>query len=120
VPDARDDIDRAVAELAERLPAPLYPLARLAYDYRWSWAPGGVALFRDLDPALWERSANPRATIDPRGPPARGAARGAGNASPASSDTAAPHHRDIAPARDRVYRNIQPISRSSVRARLVE
>jgi hypothetical protein len=30
------DLDAAIADLAERLPGPLRPLARVAYDYRWS------------------------------------------------------------------------------------
>ena len=29
-----------------RLPEPLFPLARIAYNYRWSWTPGGRDLFR--------------------------------------------------------------------------
>ena len=49
------DIDRAVEQLAQQLPSPLRPLARVAYDYRWSWAPDGAATFRRIDPARWER-----------------------------------------------------------------
>ena len=30
------------------LPEPLRPLARVAYDYGWCWAPDGAALFRDI------------------------------------------------------------------------
>jgi glycogen phosphorylase len=48
--DGSSDIARAVAELAERLPAPLAPLARLAYNYRWSWLPGAAKLFESVDP----------------------------------------------------------------------
>jgi len=33
---------------------PLLPLESLAWNYWWSWAPDGPALFRDLDPELWE------------------------------------------------------------------
>jgi starch phosphorylase len=63
--DGRRDVERAVAELAERLPGILQPLARLAFNYRWSWMRGGPALFRDIDPLRWERSqANPRAMIE--------------------------------------------------------
>jgi starch phosphorylase len=59
------DLERAVADLAERLPPPLAPLARLAYDYRWSWTAGGAAVFRDVDPMLWCRSdCNPRHLIE--------------------------------------------------------
>ena len=54
------DIDRAVDALAQRLPAALRPLARVAYDYRWSWSADGAAVFRDIDPARWARcGANP-------------------------------------------------------------
>jgi starch phosphorylase len=49
------DIDAAVAALASRLPEPLAPLARVAYDYGWSWAPDGAATLRDVDPERWER-----------------------------------------------------------------
>lgn len=54
------DIQRAVQALAQWLPAPLQPLAGVAYDYRWSWAADGAAVFRDIDPARWDRCrANP-------------------------------------------------------------
>ena len=39
--DGSSDMARAVDRLARRLPEPLYPLARIAYNYRWSWTPGG-------------------------------------------------------------------------------
>ena len=65
VSDGRRDVERAVAELAERLPRALRPLAALAYDYRWTWVPDEAAAFRDVDPSLWERThGNPRATIE--------------------------------------------------------
>ena len=47
--DGRDDVKRAAAELAERLPDPLGALARLAYNYRWSWLPGAPEVFREID-----------------------------------------------------------------------
>ena len=47
--DGREDIQAAAAELAERLPDPLAPLARLAYNYRWSWLPGAPELFASID-----------------------------------------------------------------------
>jgi len=63
--DGGRDIERAVGELGERLPAPLWPLARLAYNYRWSWLPGGADLFRDIDASHWRHSDyNPRAVIE--------------------------------------------------------
>ncbi len=40
---------RAAADLAERLPDVLGPLARLAFNYRWSWLPGGSELFNAVD-----------------------------------------------------------------------
>ena len=36
-----DDLLRAAETLASRVPEPLGPLARLAYNYRWSWSPDG-------------------------------------------------------------------------------
>jgi starch phosphorylase len=52
--DGALDIERAASELAGRLPESLAPLARLAYNYRWSWLAGGHELFRGIDPARWE------------------------------------------------------------------
>ena len=49
----REDLDRAANALASRLPWPLAPLARVAYNYRWAWAPDGPAVFRELDPRRW-------------------------------------------------------------------
>ena len=49
-----DDVSRAVALLAARLPATLRPLARVAYNYRWSWAERGPELFQRIDPYRWE------------------------------------------------------------------
>jgi starch phosphorylase len=48
--DGRQDIKSAAGDLAERLPPALAPLARLAYNYRWSWLKDGPELFRSLDP----------------------------------------------------------------------
>jgi starch phosphorylase len=50
VNDGSADVARAAGELAERLPGALAPLARLAYNYRWSWLPGGPELFASIDP----------------------------------------------------------------------
>ena len=47
--DGREDIRRAAEDLAERLPDALAPLARIAYNYRWSWLPGGPELFQAVD-----------------------------------------------------------------------
>ena len=54
--DGGEDIDRAAADLAARLPRELEPLARLAYNYLWSWWPGGDDIFRMIDPARWSAS----------------------------------------------------------------
>jgi len=55
------DVDRAVAELAASLPEPLRPLARIAYNYRWSWSDVGAATFERIDPERWIRTGcNPR------------------------------------------------------------
>ncbi len=59
------DVERAISELSERLPAPITKLARIAYDYGWTWVPGGADLFRDMDAALWRRcGCNPRWIIE--------------------------------------------------------
>ena len=42
------------ADLAGRLPEALAPLARIAYNYRWRWYPGGKEVFRSIDPDRWE------------------------------------------------------------------
>ena len=49
----RRDIDRAIAGLAARLPAELEVLARVAYDYAWSWDPDGPDVFAAVDPERW-------------------------------------------------------------------
>jgi glycogen phosphorylase len=50
------DLGERIAELADRLPSGLRPLAEVAYDYRWSWARDGNALFRDINPHRWQLS----------------------------------------------------------------
>ncbi|MBK8467021.1 MAG: alpha-glucan family phosphorylase [Chloracidobacterium sp.] len=40
-------------ELRRELPEQLKPLAEISSNFFWSWQPEGIALFRDLDPALW-------------------------------------------------------------------
>ncbi|MEP6954264.1 MAG: alpha-glucan family phosphorylase [Solirubrobacteraceae bacterium] len=47
------DLSRAASDLAARIPEPLAGLARLAYNYRWSWLPGGTSVFRSIDPPRW-------------------------------------------------------------------
>jgi starch phosphorylase len=49
----RRDIDRAIAGLAARVPGELEVLARVAYDYSWSWDPDGPDVFAAVDPDRW-------------------------------------------------------------------
>ena len=44
----------SAADLAGRLPEALAPLARIAYNYRWCWYPGGKDVFRCIDEGRWE------------------------------------------------------------------
>src|SRR3954453_14696884 len=48
------DLERAAAGLASRLPEPLAIFARIAHNYRWSWADQGAALFAAIDPHRWD------------------------------------------------------------------
>ena len=43
------DLQRAADALAARLPDELGPFARIAYNYAWSWLPGGHGLFAAID-----------------------------------------------------------------------
>ncbi len=52
------DLAAASAALRSCLPEPLGPLADLAYNYRWSWTPGGPELFASVDPRRWAACAN--------------------------------------------------------------
>ena len=47
------ELERRVKALAERLPPPLGVFARLAFNYRWSWALDGRDLFRAIDSHRW-------------------------------------------------------------------
>ena len=50
LPDAGSrDLAAAAAALRSRLPEPLAALAAIAYNYRWSWTPGGPELFASID-----------------------------------------------------------------------
>ena len=55
--DGTLDIARAASNLAARLPEAIQPLARVAYNYSWSWTEDGRALLHDLDPHRWELTA---------------------------------------------------------------
>jgi len=50
-----NDIALATAALAARIPGPLAPLARIAYNYGWSWVGDGEgdAIFAAIDPDRW-------------------------------------------------------------------
>jgi starch phosphorylase len=50
------DLAERVADLADHLPDGLKPLAPVAYNYRWSWLPGGEDVFREVNPHRWELS----------------------------------------------------------------
>ena len=47
--DGSRDVQRAIDRLARRLPEPLEDLAWIAYNYLWTWVPGGKELFRRID-----------------------------------------------------------------------
>ncbi|MGO9977174.1 MAG: alpha-glucan family phosphorylase [Solirubrobacteraceae bacterium] len=48
------EVQAAAADLAARIPEPLAPLARIAYNYVWSWLGGGHELFRSVDADRFE------------------------------------------------------------------
>ena len=52
-PPGAEDLRRAADQLSARLPYGLAPLARLAYNYRWSWLAGGPELFAAIEPHRW-------------------------------------------------------------------
>jgi len=54
--DGGADVRAAVAALEPRLPLLLRPLARLACNYWWSWAPGAEEFLTSFDPVRWERA----------------------------------------------------------------
>jgi starch phosphorylase len=65
----RADLEHAAEELAERLPAALAPLARLAYNYRWSWMPGAPEAFAAIDRERFELcQLNPVRLLDEASP----------------------------------------------------
>ena len=47
------DSDAAIGELATRLPVALRPLARVAYNYAWSWDPDGAGVFESVSASRW-------------------------------------------------------------------
>lgn len=53
--DGSDDIAAAAEALAARLPAAIRPLAAIAMNYWWSWAPDGAEVFSEIDVDRWLR-----------------------------------------------------------------
>src|SRR5205085_1219663 len=51
------DLAAAAAALRSRLPEPLAALAGIAYNYRWSWTPGGPELLASIDPDRFQACA---------------------------------------------------------------
>jgi len=49
-----EDLRFAADQLAARLPSALAPLARIAFNYRWSWTERGADLFAAVDLHRWE------------------------------------------------------------------
>jgi starch phosphorylase len=50
------------------LPLPLRPLAKISWNYWWSWSADGSSIFRDLDPDVWEECEhNPRQLLGSTG-----------------------------------------------------
>jgi starch phosphorylase len=48
------DLRQAADQLSARLPSLLAPLARVAYNYAWSWTPDGNEVFETIDPHRWQ------------------------------------------------------------------
>jgi starch phosphorylase len=56
-----EEVESQAAQRGRILPVSLQALERLAWNYWWSWAADGAALFRDLDPTVWDECEhNPR------------------------------------------------------------
>jgi starch phosphorylase len=55
---------RSVFLIDRHLPKRLEALGPISMNYAWSWLPGGVEIFRDLDPTLWDEcEQNPRSLL---------------------------------------------------------
>ena len=60
-----DQTFRSDFTLRRSLPAELRSLDAISLNFAWSWLPGGVDVFRDLDPRLWlECEQSPRLLLD--------------------------------------------------------
>ncbi len=57
----KTSVFRTDFEISRELPADLQALEPISANFYWSWQPEGTALFRELDPTLWDRcEQNPR------------------------------------------------------------
>jgi hypothetical protein len=52
--DRAADLRQAADQLAARLPTLLAPLARVAFNYAWSWMPDGNEVFEAIDAHRWQ------------------------------------------------------------------
>src|SRR5258706_14279970 len=56
-----EEADKTILSETSELPLSIGPLAKLSWNYWWSWTEDGPAVFRDLDPEIWEEyEQNPR------------------------------------------------------------
>lgn len=65
--EATKDIELAAVDvrIGRALPETLRVLERISRNYWWSWAADGAAIFRDLDPDVWEECEhNPRCVLE--------------------------------------------------------
>jgi starch phosphorylase len=106
------DLRRAAAELAARLPDELGPFARIAYNYAWSWLPGGHELFASIDRRRFELSLhNPvRLLQEASGGALERAARDAARLEEAAALEAQIEALLGAPADDRVIKPSHPVA----------
>jgi starch phosphorylase len=49
-----EEANKANLDETPVLPPSIQPLATLSWNYWWSWTEDGTAVFRDLDPEIWE------------------------------------------------------------------
>jgi len=64
IPDIENEVKNQEPVRGRELPTTLKSLEKLAWNYRWSWAPDGPEIFRDLDPGLWQQvEQNPKALL---------------------------------------------------------
>lgn len=56
-----EEANKTTLEETPLLPSSIRPLTKLSWNYWWSWTEDGPAVFRDLDPEIWEEyEQNPR------------------------------------------------------------